>query len=259
MLILSIVGKSKRVIFAINIPEMNIALVGYGKMGKEIETIALQRGHTISLKIDIGNREDLNDANLGNADVAIEFSSPEAAFDNIAACLNRKVPVVSGTTGWLDKYPVAADLCKKKKTAFIHSSNFSIGVNLLFVLNRELARRIHSYKEYSVSIGEIHHTRKLDAPSGTAISLAQGIVGEHFGYTGFAAENETAKNQVPIRSVREGEVPGTHIVTWDSEIDTIVLRHEAKNRKGFAMGAVIAAEFIHDKTGIFTMGDVMGF
>ncbi|MCU0362961.1 MAG: 4-hydroxy-tetrahydrodipicolinate reductase [Bacteroidales bacterium] len=238
---------------------MNIALIGYGRMGHEIEAIAMQRGHTVKLRVDLANKAELDDRNLKDIDVAIEFSSPEVAFDNVAACLNRKVPVVSGTTGWNDKVSLAADLCRKKKTAFIHSSNFSIGVNLLFRLNRDLARQMDRYRQYSASIEEIHHTKKLDAPSGTALSLAQGIVGEHMGYTGFAMEGEVSSNKIPIRAVREGAVPGTHIITWDSEIDSIVLKHEAKNRQGFALGAVVAAEFISGKEGVFSMSDVLGF
>ncbi|MCU0409331.1 MAG: 4-hydroxy-tetrahydrodipicolinate reductase [Bacteroidales bacterium] len=238
---------------------MNIALIGYGRMGHEIEAIALGRGHTVKLKVDLTNKADLDDKNLKDIDVAIEFSSPDVAYDNVAACLNRKVPVVSGTTGWQDKISLAADLCRKKRSAFIHSTNFSIGVNLLFRLNRDLARQMDRYRQYTASIEEIHHTKKLDAPSGTALTLAQGIVGEHLGYTGFALDDSATNNKLPVRSVREGSVPGTHIVTWESEIDTIVLKHEAKNRQGFALGAVVAAEFIFQKEGVFSMSDVLGF
>ena len=238
---------------------MNIALIGYGRMGHEIETIALKRSHYVKLIIDLDNRDDLCESKLSDIDVAIEFSSPDSAFDNISRCLELSVPVVSGTTGWLENYDKAVEICMKKKTSFIHSSNFSIGVNILFRLNQELARYMAKYKDYSVSIEEIHHTKKLDAPSGTAITLAAGIMEKHSDYESWCFVNEKTCNSIPIRSVREGVVPGTHTVTWDSEIDTISLKHEAKNRKGFALGAVVAAEFIHSKEGIFTMNDVMGF
>ena len=238
---------------------MNIALIGYGRMGHEIEAIAIKRGHVIKLIVDQDNAADLNEIKLKGIDVAIEFSSPGVAFDNISKCLNEKVPVVSGTTGWLDDYDKAVSICKKNNTSFIHSSNFSIGVNLLFRLNKELARYMSGYHDYKVSIEEIHHTKKLDAPSGTAITLAKGITENHSGYSGWCSENGIRNGKIPIRSLREGTVPGTHIIAWDSEIDSISLRHEAKNRIGFAFGAVVAAEFIYSKQGIFTMNDVMGF
>ena len=238
---------------------MNIALIGYGRMGHEIEAIAVKRGHTINLIIDENNTDDLNRANLEKTEVAIEFSFPGAAFQNIVKCLESGIPVVSGTTGWLEKYDKAVEICKKNNTSFIHSSNYSIGVNLLFRLNKELAKQMNRYKEYNVSIEEIHHTKKLDAPSGTAITLADGIIEQDPAYNKWCTENEACNDCIPIRSVREGLVPGTHIVTWDSEIDTISLKHEAKNRKGLALGAVVAAEFIHSKQGVFTMNDVMGF
>ncbi len=238
---------------------MNIALIGYGRMGHEIEAIAVQRGHIVKLIIDQDNTDDLTKDKLNGIDVATEFSSPGAAFNNIVKCLTMKVPVVSGTTGWLDDYGKAVDICKKNNTSFIHSSNFSIGVNLLFRLNAELAKQMDRYRDYSASIEEIHHTQKLDAPSGTAITLAGGIIEQHSDYKKWCFDNDKTNDCIPIRSVREGVVPGTHTVTWDSAIDTIRLKHEAKNRKGFALGAVVAAEFIHSKKGIFTMNDVMGF
>ena len=238
---------------------MNIALIGYGRMGHEIETIAVKRGHVIKLIVDQDNTNDLNKTNLNGIDVAIEFSSPGAAFNNIIKCFEMKIPVVSGTTGWLEDYDKAVDICKKNNTSFIHSSNFSIGVNLLFRLNSVLAKQMDCYRDYNVSIDEIHHIKKLDAPSGTAITLAGGIVEQHSEYKKWCFENDKENNCIPIRSVREGVVPGTHTITWDSEIDTISLKHEAKNRKGFALGAVVAAEFTHSKKGIFTMNDVMGF
>jgi 4-hydroxy-tetrahydrodipicolinate reductase len=238
---------------------MNIALIGYGRMGHEIESIAIKRGHFIKLIVDQDNEQDLNPVNLKGVDVAIEFSSPLAAFSNICRCLSEKVPVVSGTTGWLEKYKAVEVLCLKNQTSFIHSSNYSIGVNLLFRLNEELAKQMARYEDYTVSIEEIHHTKKLDAPSGTAITIADGIAGNHPGYKKWCFENEKTEGCIPIHSVREGMVPGTHSVVWDSDIDTITLKHEAKNRRGFALGAVVAAEFISKRKGVFTMKDVMGF
>jgi 4-hydroxy-tetrahydrodipicolinate reductase len=238
---------------------MNIALIGYGRMGHEIEKIAVKRGHLIKLIVDQYNENDLTKANLNGIDVAIEFTSPESAFSNICKCLNEKIPVVSGTTGWLEKYNEAAEMCNKNMTAFIHSSNFSIGVNLLFRLNIELAKQMDRYHEYDALIEEIHHTKKLDSPSGTAITLASGILDQHSKYDSWCFEKDKTNSCLPVRSIREGEVPGTHTVTWDSEIDTISIRHESKNRKGLALGAVVAAEYIHSRKGVFTMNDVMGF
>lgn len=241
------------------IKNMNIVLIGYGRMGHEIEEIAVKRGHIIKLTVDLGNKSDLNPDNLKGIDAAIEFSSPEAAFGNIERCLKNRIPVVSGTTGWLRDYEKAVELCMANSTSFIHSSNFSIGVTLLFRLNSDLAKHMEQYENYSVSIEEIHHTKKLDAPSGTAITLADGIKSQNKGYKGWCFENEKAENMVPVRSIREGTVPGTHTVVWDSDIDTLSLKHEAKNRKGFALGAVVAAEFISSRKGVFRMSDVLGF
>jgi 4-hydroxy-tetrahydrodipicolinate reductase len=238
---------------------MNIALIGYGRMGHEIEKIAIKRGHSIKLIVDQYNENDLTKANLNGIDVAIEFTSPESAFSNICKCLNERIPVVSGTTGWLENYQAAAEVCNKNMTAFIHSTNFSIGVNLLFMLSAELAKQMDSYREYDASIEEIHHTKKLDSPSGTAITLAEGILERHSKYDNWCFEKDKTNLCLPIRSLREGEVPGTHTVTWDSEIDTISIKHEAKNRKGLALGAVVAAEYIYSRKGVFTMNDVMGF
>jgi 4-hydroxy-tetrahydrodipicolinate reductase len=249
---------SKRDNFAKN-NTMKIALIGYGRMGHAIEEIAIKRGHTISLIIDIDNPGDLNTKNLEGIDAAIEFSFPDAAFKNISICIENKVPVVSGTTGWLKDYEKAAKLCMARGSSFIHSSNFSIGVNLLFRLNSELAKQMNKYRDYSVSVEEIHHTKKLDAPSGTAISLANGIINQHQGYKGWCFDKDKAENMIPVRSIREGSVPGTHTVSWDSEVDTISLKHETKNRMGLALGAVVAAEFIHGRKGVFTMNDVLGF
>ena len=238
---------------------MNIALVGYGRMGHEIESIAVNRGHIIKLIVDQDNMDDLIEEKLKDADVVIEFTSPDSAFNNIIKCLNLGKPVVSGTTGWLDGYDKAAEACKMNDTAFIHSSNFSIGVNIMFRLNSELAKYMAPQTGYSVSIEEIHHIKKLDAPSGTAITLAEGIMQQHAGYSGWNQGNETTENQVNIQSVREGMIAGVHYVEWESEVDKISLRHESKSRKGLAFGAVAAAEFIYTRKGVFTMNDVLGF
>jgi 4-hydroxy-tetrahydrodipicolinate reductase len=238
---------------------MNIAIIGYGRMGHEIESIAIKRGHKIKLIVDQDNTNDLNETNLKPVDVAIEFSLPSEAATNIIKCLDAGVPVVSGTTGWLEDYDRVVEICKKKNGSFIHSSNFSIGVNLLFRLSKELAAYMNSYEDYNVSIEEIHHIKKLDAPSGTAITLASGISENHKAYKGWHSGEEEKEGSIPVHSVREGSVPGTHIVTWDSEIDKLTLKHEAKNRKGLALGAVVAAEFISSRSGIFTMNDVIGF
>ncbi|MGQ9621133.1 MAG: 4-hydroxy-tetrahydrodipicolinate reductase, partial [Bacteroidales bacterium] len=238
---------------------MNIALIGYGRMGHEIEEMALKLGHQVVIKIDIGNQDDFTAEKLANADVVIEFTSPEAAFRNIVKCFEMTKPVVSGTTGWLKHYDEAVKICRKHGTSFIHSSNFSVGVNIFFRINSELARMMAGLRDYVPYIEEIHHIKKLDAPSGTAITLADGIKAQHPVYEGWCWADNPRDNAIPIKSVREGSVPGTHIVHWDSEIDTLSIKHEAKGRKGFAFGAIIAAEYIKSRKGIFTMNDVLGF
>jgi 4-hydroxy-tetrahydrodipicolinate reductase len=238
---------------------MNIALIGYGRMGHEIESVAIERGHTIKLIIDIDNSGDLNPDHFKEIDAAIEFSSPDAAFENIVKCLEMQKPVVSGTTGWLKNYDQASEICIKNNTSFIHSSNYSVGVNILFRLNSELAGMMEKHKDYLPSIEEIHHVKKLDAPSGTAITLAELIKAHHKNFDGWCFEKNKTKSCIPVRSVREGTVPGTHTVTWSSDIDSISLKHEAKSRKGFAYGAVLAAEYISTRKGVFTMNDVLGF
>jgi len=230
---------------------MKIALLGYGKMGQTIERIALERGHEIVLKKDEFNTYE----GLSNADVAIDFSIPAVAVDNISNCFYANVPVISGTTGWLERYDEMAALCKEKNGAFISSSNFSLGVNLFFGLNEYLAKMMSKFGSYSVEMEEIHHTQKLDAPSGTAISLAKGVI-ENSDYTNWTLE-EAKENQIHIEAVRTENVPGTHTVTYNSEVDTIEIKHTAHNRDGFALGAVIAAEWIVGKHGIFTMKDVL--
>jgi 4-hydroxy-tetrahydrodipicolinate reductase len=220
-------------------------------MGQTIERIALERGHEIVLKKDEFNTYE----GLSNADVAIDFSIPAVAVANISNCFYANVPVISGTTGWLDRYDEMAALCKEKNGAFISSSNFSLGVNLFFGLNEYLAKMMSKFGSYSVEMEEIHHTQKLDAPSGTAISLAKGVI-ENSDYTNWTLE-EAKENQIHIEAVRTENVPGTHTVTYCSEVDTIEIKHTAHNRDGFALGAVIAAEWIVGKHGIFTMKDVL--
>ncbi|WP_433779136.1 4-hydroxy-tetrahydrodipicolinate reductase [Flavobacterium anhuiense] len=230
---------------------MKIALLGYGKMGKVIERIALERGHEIVLKKDEFNTYD----GLSTADVAIDFSVPSAAVSNISASFNANVPVVSGTTGWLEHYDEMIALCNEKKGGFISSSNFSLGVNIFFGLNEYLAKIMNQFDSYKVSMEEIHHIHKLDAPSGTAISLAQGVI-QNSNYTNWTLE-EAKANEIHIEAKRIGEVPGTHTVTYDSPIDSIEIKHTAHNREGFALGAVIAAEWLAGKQGIYSMKDVL--
>ena len=231
---------------------MNIALLGYGRMGQTIEQIAIKRGHNIVLKVDKGD----TDYDITKADVAIDFSIPDVAFNNISNCLNNNVPVISGTTGWLDNYDNAVALCEEKKGAFIYASNFSLGVNIFFELNKTLAKMMSTLEQYNVSMEEIHHTKKLDAPSGTAITLAEGIINNNPHYDGWMLD-EKADKKLPIVAKRIEDVPGTHTVTYQSEVDTITIDHVAHNRQGFALGAVIASEWIVGKNGVFTMNDVL--
>lgn len=230
---------------------MQIALLGYGKMGKVIEDIALQRGHSIVLKTDSKTKSYLPD----NVDVAIDFSVPQAAVSNIKMCLNHNVPVISGTTGWLNDYEAMVQLCKDKDGAFLYASNFSLGVNIFFELNTVLAKLMKGLPEYKTSVEEIHHTQKLDAPSGTAITLANDIIANS-GYTNWTL-NTPNDNQLPITAKRIENVPGTHEITYKSTVDSIQITHTAYSRNGFALGAVIAAEWLHEKKGVFTMKDVL--
>ncbi|MCA0957761.1 4-hydroxy-tetrahydrodipicolinate reductase [Muricauda ruestringensis] len=230
---------------------MNIGLFGYGKMGKKIEQIAQDRGHTITAKINDSSQE----VDYSAFDVAIDFSAPEAAFKNITRCFEHKVPVISGTTGWLEKYEDAIEICNANQSAFIYASNFSLGVNIFFELNKKLAQMMAGLDQYRVSMEEIHHTQKLDAPSGTAITLAEGIISNST-YNKWKL-NESGDHIVPIKSIREGMVPGTHTISYGSAVDTIQIKHEAHNREGFALGAVIASEWIQGKEGVFTMKDVL--
>lgn len=231
---------------------MNIALLGYGRMGKTIEQIAIKRGHDIVLTVDKND----TDYDITKADVAIDFSIPDVAFSNISNCINNNVPVISGTTGWLKKYNDAVSLCKERDGAFIYASNYSLGVNMFFELNKTLAKMMSTLKQYNVTMEEIHHTQKLDAPSGTAITLAEGIIENHDGFDRWKLDEDGA-NTISITAKRIENVPGTHTVNYNSEVDTISIEHVAHNRQGFALGAVIAAEWIIGKTGIFTMNDVL--
>lgn len=230
---------------------MRIALFGYGKMGKMIEQVALSRGHEVVARID----ENTEHIDFSTMDVAIDFSMPNAAFANISNCLNNNVPIVSGTTGWLNQYNEAVSLCKEKNGAFIYASNFSLGVNIFFELNNYLAQMMQNLPEYKVSLEEIHHTQKLDAPSGTAITLAEGVIANS-GYTNWKLDDDTTKD-LPITSKRIGKTPGTHTVTYTNPVDSIEIKHTAHNREGFALGAVTAAEWIVGKKGVFSMRDVL--
>ena len=237
---------------------MKIALIGYGKMGKAIESIALNEGHEIVLKIDIQNNQDFTEAALQKADVAIEFTGPHSAYENVKKCIAWGVPVVSGSTGWLDKWNEVKDLCDEKNGTLIYSSNYSIGVNLFFELNKQLAQLMQPYNSYDVSMTEVHHTEKKDAPSGTAISLAEQIL-THLGRKNKWVNGASANsNELVIQSERIDPAPGTHMVKYSSEVDDIEIIHTAHTRVGFASGAVLAAEFAFEKKGIFTMKDVLG-
>ena len=231
---------------------MKIALLGYGKMGKVIEKIALERGHEIVLRK--GSSDSFE--GITNADVAIDFSIPSSAVSHISECLNQNIPVISGTTGWLENFDEMVQLCQAKNGSFIYASNFSLGVNIFFELNNYLAKMMKNLKDYNVSIEEIHHTQKLDAPSGTAISLANGII-ENTDYVNWTLENPTA-NQIHIDAKRIENIPGTHSVFYDSKVDQIEIKHTAHSREGFALGSVIAAEWLIGKKGVFTMKDVLG-
>ena len=231
---------------------MKIALVGYGKMGKIIDEISQRRGHEVVARLkETPNRESLKDA-----DVVIEFSNPEAAFENIKVCLENKIPVICGTTGWLDKKPEIERIAVEQNSAFLYGSNFSLGVNLFFALNEKLAKLMNNVDEYQCQLEEIHHIHKKDAPSGTAISIAEGII-ENSKYEAWKLD-ETKDKELGIFAIREDEVPGTHSVFYRSEVDEIEIKHTAFNRNGFALGAVIAAEWIVGKQGVFSMKDVLG-
>jgi 4-hydroxy-tetrahydrodipicolinate reductase len=237
---------------------MKIAIIGYGKMGKAIEEIAISKGHEIVLKIDVSNTSDFTKENIQKAHVAIEFTGPHTAFENISSCIEWGVPVISGSTGWLDQFEKAKILCEEKKGCLIYASNFSIGVNLFFEINKQVAALMKPYENYDVSMTETHHTEKKDAPSGTAISLAEQILAKIGRKNKWVNEASNKASDLIIRSERIDPAPGTHCVTYASPIDSIEITHTAHTRKGFAGGAVLAAEFANQKIGIFTMKDVLG-
>jgi 4-hydroxy-tetrahydrodipicolinate reductase len=237
---------------------MNIALIGYGKMGKAIEEIALQRGHHIVLKIDEGNLADFTKENLSKAGVAIEFTTPHTAFENIRKAIGFGAPVVSGSTGWISRINEIKDYCTQHKGSFLHTNNFSVGVNIFFEINKKLAALMAGHTEYEIELEETHHTQKKDAPSGTAVTLAEQILEQVTRKTGWVTGKSNNPEDLSIVSKRIDPAAGTHIVKYYSDIDDIEITHTAHNRKGFALGAVLAAEFIHDKKGIFSMKDVLG-
>lgn len=243
---------------------MNVAIIGYGKMGHEIEKILLQRGHTVGLIIDQNNAEDLCAERLAAIDVAIEFTMPQTAYNNIRTCIESGVAIVSGTTGWTERLPELQELCRERGGSMIYSSNYSLGVNIAFRINRRLAELMNVCDNYDVRIEEIHHTQKKDAPSGTAITLAEGIISNierksswHCIEPQQGEESRPQTDSIEITSLREGMVPGTHTVTYESEDDVLEVRHTLKSRRALATGAVIAAEFICGKSGVFTMDDIL--
>ena len=246
---------------AIYIAEMKTVLIGYGKMGKEIEKLLLQRGHEIVLIIDEYNADDLNTQTLKKtgAEIAIEFSTPLTAYDNIVRCLEAGVGVVCGTTGWLDKFDEVKSLCEKLHGTFFYASNYSIGMNVMFRLNEKLAGMMNGFPQYDVTVEEVHHTQKKDAPSGTAITIAEGILNNLDRKKKWVGETTTVPKELEVLAVRRSVVPGIHTVTYESDVDLISVTHSAKGRAGLALGAVLAAEFICGKKGVYTMSDMLGF
>ncbi len=236
---------------------MKIALIGYGKMGKEIEKIAIDRGHEIVAKIDINSPDSFDSEAFKSAEAAIEFTRPEAAYDNYMKCFAANVPVVSGTTGWLDKIDEIKAKCSDEGQTFFYASNFSLGVNIFFEINKQLAKMMNKVAEYDVEMEEVHHTQKLDAPSGTAITLAEGILENLDRKTNWALDKAEKEDEMIIKAVRHGEVPGIHTIKYESEVDEIIIHHSAKSRKGFALGAVLAAEFVKDNKGYLGMQDLL--
>lgn len=236
--------------------KLNIALIGYGKMGKIIEKVAIERGHSISLAISSKNREDFNMHNLRDTDVAIEFTTPHIAADNLLFLAQHSIPTVSGTTAWLERYEEVSDAYSKNETGFLYASNFSLGVNMLFALNKHLAKLMSNHSEYEIGMVEAHHITKKDAPSGTAVSLAKQIMESVKTKNSWSLTEKNEEN-IFIDVIREKDVKGMHEVSYTSEIDTITIKHEAHSRKGFALGAVLAAEYISDKKGIYSMSDVL--
>jgi len=237
---------------------MRIALIGYGKMGHEIENISISRGHEIVCIIDENNQSDFNSSAFRSADVAIEFSTPDAAYKNYLNTFEHNIPVVAGTTGWLSHFDEIRDLCKDNKQTFFYASNYSVGVNIFFALNKYLAKLMNQFTDYNVEMEETHHIHKLDAPSGTAITLAEGLI-DNLDRKNKWTMNNPVSSEVYIGSIREGEVPGNHKIKYFSKFDSITIEHDAKNRKGFALGAVLAAEFVKGKKGFLTMSDIFKF
>ena len=246
-------------VYKLYLKSMKIALIGYGKMGKTIEQIAIQRGHQIVSIIDINNAEDIYSEAFKSADAAIEFTTPATAFNNYMKCFEVGVPVVSGTTGWLDRIGEIKEKCEKEGKTFFYASNFSIGVNIFFAMNKYLAKIMNNFPSYDVKMTEVHHIHKLDAPSGTAITLAEGILENIDRKDRWTLENAESATDLPIHAIREGEVPGIHEITYESDVDTISIKHDAKSRAGFALGAVIAAEFTAGKKGFLGMNDLFKF
>lgn len=238
---------------------MNIALIGYGKMGHEIEKIALQRGHNIVSIIDMNNLEEFNSPAFKSADVAIEFSTPDSAIQNYRKCFEVGVAVVAGTTGWLEHLDEVKRACAEQGKTFFYASNYSLGVNIFFALNKYLAKIMNNYPSYEVKMEEVHHIHKLDAPSGTAITLAEDLIKEVDRKERWSLEVEEKQTDLPIHCIREGEVPGIHEIIYESEADIISIKHDAKSRVGFALGAVLAAEFTNGKKGFLGMGDMLKF
>ncbi|MDR0768533.1 MAG: 4-hydroxy-tetrahydrodipicolinate reductase [Dysgonamonadaceae bacterium] len=238
---------------------MKIALIGYGKMGREIEKTATERKHKIVSIIDVSNPEDFDSPQFLSAETAIEFSQPASAFDNYRKCFERNIPVVTGTTGWLSRLDEVKEICKNGGKTFFYASNFSIGVTIFFAVNRYLARIMNGFPAYDVRMEEIHHIQKMDSPSGTGITLAEDILENIDRKTQWKKAPETLPCDLPILSKREGEVPGIHEIFYESEADVISIKHDAKSRKGFALGAILAAEFIKGKKGFFTMNDMLNF
>lgn len=238
---------------------MNIALIGYGKMGHEIEKIALQRGHNIVSIIDMNNLEEFNSPAFKSADVAIEFSTPDSAIQNYRKCFEVGVAVVAGTTGWLEHLDEVKRACVEQGKTFFYASNYSLGVNIFFALNKYLAKIMNNYPSYEVKMEEVHHIHKLDAPSGTAITLAEDLIKEVDRKERWSLEVEEKQTDLPIHCIREGEVPGIHEIIYESEADIISIKHDAKSRVGFALGAVLAAEFTNGKKGFLGMGDMLKF
>lgn len=238
---------------------MNIALIGYGKMGHEIEKIALKRGHNIVSIIDMNNLEEFNSPAFKSADVAIEFSTPDSAIQNYRKCFEVGVAVVAGTTGWLEHLDEVKRACAEQGKTFFYASNYSLGVNIFFALNKYLAKIMNNYPSYEVKMEEVHHVHKLDAPSGTAITLAEDLIKEVDRKERWSLEVEEKQTDLPIHCIREGEVPGIHEIIYESEADIISIKHDAKSRVGFALGAVLAAEFTNGKKGFLGMGDMLKF